>query len=89
MGHRSTQRPGQRPGQPPSKQRALCATAPDQSFNWDLTYLPTFVTGRYFYLFLFLFLFLFRDIFNRKIVGWQLCKNRSSAVSDKRFVRRT
>ena len=32
-------------------------------FRWDITYRPTQVTGRYFYLYLFL------DIFSRKIVG--------------------
>ena len=53
-------RGAQRPGQPRSKPRALRATAPRQLFSWDITYLPTRVMGRYFYLYLFL------DIFSRK-----------------------
>lgn len=62
LGHRSAQRPGQ----PCSKPRALSATAPNELFSWDITYLPTLVAGRYFYLYLFF------DLFSRKIVGWQV-----------------
>lgn len=71
LGHRSAQRPGQ----PRSKPRALSATAPNELFSWDITYLPTPVTGRYFYLYLFL------DIFSRKIVGWQVYETESSALA--------
>jgi putative transposase len=71
LGHRSAQRPGQ----PRSKPRALCATAPNQLFSWDITYLPTRVTGHYFYLYLFL------DIFSRKVVGWQVYENESSELA--------
>lgn len=71
LGHRSAQRPGQ----PRSKPRALCATAPNQLFSWDITYLPTLVAGHYFYLYLFL------DIFSRKIVGWQVYENESSELA--------
>jgi transposase InsO family protein len=68
-------RSAQRPSQPRSKPRALCASAPNQLFSWDITYLPTLVTGQYFYLYLFL------DIFSRKIVGWQVYENESSALA--------
>lgn len=68
-------RSAQRPGQPRSKPRALCASAPNQLFSWDITYLPTQVTGQYFYLYLFL------DIFSRKIVGWQVYENESSELA--------
>ena len=44
----------------------LVATAPNQIYSWDITYLPSAVTGMFFYLYLFL------DIFSRKIVGWQV-----------------
>ena len=71
LGHRSAQRPGQ----PRSKPRALCATAPNELFSWDITYLPTLVAGQYFYLYLFL------DIFSRKIVGWQVYETESSALA--------
>ena len=59
-------RGAERPVQPRHKPRALCATAPNQLFSWDNTYLPTRVKGIYFYLYLFM------DIFSRKIVGWQI-----------------
>jgi putative transposase len=55
-----------RPAQARHKPRALLATAPQQLFSWDITYLPTPVLGAYFYLYLFM------DIFSRKIVGWQV-----------------
>ena len=44
-------------------------------FSWDITYLPSRVIGSYFYLYLFL------DIFNRKIVGWQVYETESSALA--------
>jgi transposase InsO family protein len=71
LGHRSAQRPGQ----PRNKPRALCASAPNQLFSWDITYLPTRVAGHYFYLYLFL------DIFSRKIVGWQVYETESSELA--------
>ena len=71
LGHRSAQRPGQ----PRSKPRALSATAPNELFSWDITYLPTLVAGHYFYLYLFL------DLFSRKIVGWQVYETESSALA--------
>lgn len=49
-----------------AKPQALTATAPNQVYSWDITYLPTAVKGEYFYLYLFL------DIFSRKVVGWQV-----------------
>jgi transposase InsO family protein len=69
--HRGAERPrGKR-----SKPRALVATAPRQLFSWDITYLPTLVVGRFFYLYLFL------DIFSRKIVGWQVYDCESSELA--------
>ena len=65
----------ERPGQKRSKPRALSASAPNQLFSWDITYLPTLVMGVYFYLYLFL------DIFSRKIVGWQIYESESSQLA--------
>jgi len=62
MTHRRLERAPQKR----SKPRALKATAPDQIYCWDITYLPTQVRGSYFYLYLFV------DLFSRKIVGWQV-----------------
>lgn len=42
------------------------ATAPNELYSWDITYLPTTVRGVFFYLYVFI------DIFSRKIVGWQV-----------------
>ena len=70
--HRGAERPRQ---QRRPKPRALCATAPNQLFSWDITYLPTLVIGVYFYLYLFL------DIFSRKIVGWQVYETESSELA--------
>ncbi len=42
------------------------ATAPRQLWCWDMTYLPTEVLGRWFYLYLIL------DVFSRKIVGFEV-----------------
>lgn len=69
--HRGADRPAQKRHKP----RALCATAPEQLFSWDITYLPTPVKGIYFYLYLFM------DIFSRKIVGWQVYETESSELA--------
>lgn len=42
------------------------ATAPNQVWCWDMTYLPAVVMGRWFYLYLIL------DLFSRKIIGWEV-----------------
>ena len=70
-----THRGAERPAQKRHKPRALFATAPNQLFSWDITYLPTPVLGIYFYLYLFL------DIFSRKIVGWQVYEVESSELA--------
>ena len=55
-----------------NKPKALTATAPNQIFSWDITYLATTVKGQFYYLYLFI------DIFSRKIVGWQVYREESS-----------
>lgn len=49
----------------------VVATAPNELYSWDITYLPTIIKGVFFYLYVFI------DIFSRKIVGWQVyeCEN--------------
>lgn len=68
----------ERPPQARRKPKAICATAPNQVYSWDITYLPTAIRGQFFYLYLFL------DIFSRKIVGWQVydaeCSTLASAL---------
>jgi putative transposase len=70
--HQLTHRSAQRPAQPRHKPRALCATAPNSIWSWDITYLPTNVKGIFYYLYLFV------DIFSRKIVGWQVYESESA-----------
>jgi putative transposase len=60
---------------PVSKPKALSATAPNQLYSWDITYLATAVKGQFFYLYLFM------DIFSRKIVGWQVYVEENSAYA--------
>ena len=73
--HQLQHRSAERPRQQRNKPRALCATAPNELFSWDITYLPTLVVGAYFYLYLFV------DIFSRKIVGWQIYEAESSELA--------
>ena len=42
------------------------ATAPNQVWCWDMTFLPTQVVGRWHYLYLIL------DLYSRKIIGWEV-----------------
>ncbi len=53
----------------------LRATAPNQLYSWDITYLPTTVKGRHYYLYLFL------DIFSRKAIGWAVYENELSDLA--------
>ena len=53
------------------KPEPLLATAPNQLYSWDITYLPLAIKGTYCYLYLFL------DVFSRYIVGWQVFDHES------------
>jgi transposase InsO family protein len=57
------------------KPKACKATAPNQIYSWDITYLPTPIKGRFFYLYLVM------DIFSRKIVGWQIHEVEASSLA--------
>lgn len=57
------------------KPRALTATASNQIYSWDITYLPKAVRGLFFYLYLVM------DIYSRKVVGWQVYEAESSALA--------
>jgi putative transposase len=58
------------------------ATAPRQVWCWDMTYLPSQVAGRWFYLYLIL------DLYSRKIVGWEVHET-DAADHAAHLVRRT
>jgi putative transposase len=61
---RTSERPAQR-----------VATGPGQLLCWDITYLPTTVRGRFFYLYLYL------DVWSRKIVGWGVNEEQCGAFA--------
>ena len=64
-----------KPARKVTKPKALTATAPNQIYTWDITYLPSRVKGVFFYLYLVL------DIYSRKIVGWQVHSEELSALA--------
>ena len=61
------------------------ASAPNQVWSWDITYLVTTVKGVFFYLYLIM------DIYSRKIVGWEVFESESaeqaSSVLKKAYLR--
>ena len=65
-------RQASRPATARYKPESLQATAPNQVYSWDITYLPTAIKGVFFYLYLFM------DIYSRKIVGWQVYEQENS-----------
>jgi len=58
------------------------ATAPNQVWCWDMTFLPSVVIGNWFYLYLIL------DLYSRKVVGWEV-HEADSADHAAHLVRRT
>ena len=69
--HRLASKPVKSVNQP----KALKASGPNQVYSWDITYLPSPVKGVFFYLYLVM------DIYSRKMVGWQVYDNESSALA--------
>lgn len=57
------------------------ATGPNQVWCWDMTFLPSEVTGRWFYLYLVL------DVYSRKVVAWDV-QDTDSADHAARLVQR-
>jgi len=47
------------------------AKGPNQVWSWDITYLPSPVRGKYYYL------YLIEDIYSRKAVGWEVYEEES------------
>ena len=66
---------------PPTRKRPapLQANAPNQLWSWDITYLATTVKGVFFYL------YLIRDVFSRKIVGWEVYETESADQASRVF----
>ena len=44
----------------------FCATGHNQVWTWDITWLPAFIRGLFFYLYMIM------DVYSRKIVGWEV-----------------
>jgi len=68
----ATHRGRAQPPHKPAKPQAWQATAPNQVWSWDITYLATVIRG------LFYRLYLVVDIFSRKIVGWEIHEQESA-----------
>ena len=50
----------------PSKPKSYRATAPNQVWSWDITYLASAIRGAFYRLYLMM------DIYSRKVVGWEV-----------------
>jgi len=55
-----------------NKPKSFKATAPNQVWSWDITYIATTIQGRFFRLYLVM------DIYSRKIVGWEIHENETA-----------
>jgi len=60
-----------------NKPAPLVATAPNQIYSWDITFLRGPIKGSFYYLYMFM------DIYSRKIVGWEVHKVESMELSSK------
>jgi transposase InsO family protein len=69
-------RGAEKPIKPRSKPRALQATEPNQLFSGDITYLPTERSKAFIFICTCSWIF-----FSRKVVGWQVFENESSALA--------
>ncbi len=74
LAHRGKAKPATRKRPAP-----LQASAPNQLWSRDITYLTTTVKGMFFYLYLIM------DVFSRKIVGWEVYKSESADQAAKVF----
>lgn len=57
------------------KPEPYVATGPNQTWTWDITFLPTIVKGSFYYLYMIM------DIFSRKIVGWEVHEQQSDKLA--------
>lgn len=63
------------------KRPELVATAPNQVWCWDISWLESPVIGKYF------FLYMIIDMYSRKVVGWGVAAQESGALARKIFAR--
>lgn len=69
--HRGRAKPPQEPREVPR----LKADGPNQVWSWDITYLPTNVSGVWLYLYLVI------DVWSRKIVAWDVADREDSKIA--------
>lgn len=63
---------GRRQASCQAKPDSHIATAPNQVWSWDITYLASSIKGAFYYLYLHM------DIYSRKIVGWEIYETESA-----------
>ena len=51
------------------------ATGPNQTWSWDITFLPSPVRGLYYYLYMIM------DVWSRKIVGWEVYESETGELA--------
>lgn len=71
-GQRQHRGRAQRPGRN-AEPTTHAAHAPNRVWSWDITYLPSSVRGKYYYL------YLIEDIYSRKSVGWEVHEDEDGA----------
>ena len=81
MAHRESSKPPRKVAKP----REHVATGPNQVWSWDITYMRSPVTGRWYHLYLVM------DVWSRKIVGWAVheveCAGLAAALIDEIHMR--
>ena len=65
-----------------AKPTSYCATAPNQVWTWDITYLNGPYKGCFYYLYLIL------DLFSRDVVGWEVYEEQTAELASK-LIKRT
>jgi transposase InsO family protein len=68
--HRRLSRPAKH-----NRPKTCVATAPNQVWSWDISYLPTQIAGMYYYLYMIV------DIYSRKIVGFAVHEQENSTYA--------
>jgi len=61
---------------PPRPKPELVARGINEIWSWDITWLPTLVKGRYFYLYVII------DMYSRYVVGWHLATVESAELAE-------
>ena len=74
MAHRQSAKPAVN-----NRPRAFKATGPNQVWSWDITFLPTPIRGRFFYLYLFM------DVWSRKIMAARVFEEESMECASRLF----